>query len=109
MGLPKHSVKFSKVGIISFHISVFSKRHSIWHLASIQDILLSKRKGGRERRPLEKREGGRKKTENLRIPMFFGNPIKTGKHDGKDDIRVFFYQTHDVFIIPIIECPFCHL
>lgn len=65
--------------------------------------------GGRK----EEEEGGRERrrgrTENSRIPMLFRNPIETGKHDGKDDVGVFFYQTHDVFIIPIIEGPFCHL
>lgn len=57
-------------------LPVFTNMHGIWHVASTEDILLSKRGAGKERRKGEGgrmgREGEKKgETENLRIPMFF--------------------------------------
>lgn len=106
-----------------FHVSVFTNRYQhaqhLAHSKHSRPFIKKKRSREREKERGEGRnvDGGRMgregekkgETENLRIPMFFWNPIKTGKHDGKDDIGVFFYQTHDVFIIPIIQGPFCHL
>lgn len=46
---------------------------------------------------------------HLRVPVLFGDPIETSKHDGQDDTGVLLYQTHDVLIVPVIQGSLSHL
>lgn len=46
---------------------------------------------------------------HLLIPVFFGNFIQTGKHDGQDLIDVLLNQTENVFVIPEVQCSLCNL
>jgi len=43
------------------------------------------------------------------VPVFFRDPVESGKHDGQDDGRVLFNQTHDVLIVPVVQSPLGHL
>jgi len=36
------------------------------------------------------------------VPVFFRDPIQRRKHDRQDDRRVFFNQTHNVLIVPVV-------
>lgn len=46
---------------------------------------------------------------NLLVPMAFGVLIKSRKHDGKNFGSVVTYQTHDILVVPIIQCSFRNL
>ena len=49
------------------------------------------------------------RTGDSRVPVFFGDPVEAGEHDGQDDAGVLLDQTHDVLVVPVVESPLSHL
>lgn len=45
----------------------------------------------------------------LLVPVALGVPVECREHDGEDSGSIVAYQAHDVLIVPVIECTFCHL
>lgn len=45
----------------------------------------------------------------LLVPVALGVPVERREHDGQDSGSIVADQAHDVLIVPVIECTFCHL
>ena len=43
------------------------------------------------------------------VPVLLRDAVQCREHYGKDHIRVLLDQTHDVFIVPVVQRPFSHL
>lgn len=46
---------------------------------------------------------------SLLVPVTFGVLIKSREHDGEDFGSIVTDQTHDIFIVPVIQCPLSNL